>query len=52
MKSAEKKSHLRTVKIIVLGNSQVGKTSLTLRYTDDTFTDAYSTTLGIVLSGP
>jgi Ras-related protein Rab-1A len=34
-------------KIIILGDSGVGKTALLNRFSDDTFTETYSTTVGI-----
>ena len=41
------KSSARNLNIIVLGDSQVGKSSLILRYTEDSFTGSFSSTLGI-----
>jgi GTPase SAR1 family protein len=35
------------VKIMILGNSGVGKTSCLYRYVDGTFSDKYITTVGI-----
>ncbi len=37
----------RNLSIIVLGDSQVGKTSMILRYTEDKFTGSFSSTLGL-----
>lgn len=34
-------------KIIILGDSGVGKTAILNRFSDDTFTETYSTTVGI-----
>ena len=40
--------HLDTMcKLLVIGNSSVGKTSFLFRYTDDSFTSAFVTTVGI-----
>ena len=36
-----------TIKIMVLGNSSVGKTSFILKYTEDIFRDLYISTIGI-----
>lgn len=41
---------IKTLRIIVLGNSMVGKTSLIVRYADDTFNFDFAPTLGTVLS--
>ena len=38
---------LQKFNIITLGNSQVGKTTFIIRYTENTFKDVYLTTLGI-----
>lgn len=35
------------VKILMLGNSHVGKSSLLLRFSDNTFSSEYSVTLGV-----
>ena len=37
---------LRTIRLITLGSGGAGKTSLIVRYTDDTFNQNYSATLG------
>jgi GTPase SAR1 family protein len=34
-------------KIIILGDSGVGKTAILNRFSDDSFTETYSTTVGI-----
>lgn len=34
-------------KLLVIGNSSVGKTSFLFRYTDDSFTSAFVSTVGI-----
>ena len=38
----------KCIRLIVLGNSRAGKTSLILRYTDNTFTSNFAPTLGNV----
>ena len=43
----EKEKKVRDVSLILLGNTRVGKTSLILRYTEDSFSSSFSTTLGI-----
>ena len=43
-KEGEKKD--RCIKILLLGDTSVGKTCLLKRYTDDTFQDAYLSTIG------
>ena len=49
MKKTGKSAGPKNIKIIVLGNSRVGKTSMILRYTDDTFTESFTSTLGTEL---
>ena len=34
-------------KIVIIGNSGVGKSSILLRFTDDKFSDSYLTTIGV-----
>lgn len=34
-------------KIVIIGNSAVGKSSLLIRYCDDTFRDIYLSTIGV-----
>ncbi|CAD8106364.1 unnamed protein product [Paramecium primaurelia] len=34
-------------KLVIVGNSGVGKSSLLLRFSDDTFSDSYLTTIGV-----
>lgn len=34
-------------KLVIVGNSGVGKSSLLLRFADDTFSDSYLTTIGV-----
>ncbi len=34
-------------KIVIVGNSSVGKSSILMRLTDDTFTESYLTTIGV-----
>ena len=34
-------------KILIIGNTAVGKTAALVRYTDDTFTDVFISTVGI-----
>lgn len=35
------------LKLIIIGSSNTGKTCIVLRYTDDTFTDTFLTTVGV-----
>eukprot|EP00831_Metopus_contortus_P038327 TRINITY_DN30148_c0_g1_i1.p1 TRINITY_DN30148_c0_g1~~TRINITY_DN30148_c0_g1_i1.p1 ORF type:complete len:207 (-),score=29.22 TRINITY_DN30148_c0_g1_i1:135-755(-) len=46
-KGMEKKAETRHISVIVLGNCQVGKTSMIIRYTEDKFSESFSTTLGV-----
>lgn len=41
------KQNIKKFKILLLGDSSVGKTSLLVRYTDDIFSDDEISTLGI-----
>lgn len=34
-------------KLVIIGNSGVGKSSLLLRFSDDQFNDSYLTTIGV-----
>ncbi len=34
-------------KLVIIGNSGVGKSSLLLRFADDSFNDTYLTTIGV-----
>jgi Ras-related protein Rab-1A len=34
-------------KLVIIGNSSVGKSSLLLRFADDSFSDSYLTTIGV-----
>lgn len=35
------------MKLVIIGNSNVGKSSLMLRFSDDSFTESYLTTIGV-----
>jgi len=35
------------LKLVIVGNSAVGKSSLLLRFTDDEFNESYLTTIGV-----
>ena len=48
-KESEIDENLRTIRIIVIGNTQVGKTSIVMRYTEDTFNPTFAPTLGMQL---
>ena len=39
----------KCIRLILLGNSQAGKTSLLIRYTDNTFSSTFSSTIGSFL---
>lgn len=41
------KQHLTTLKILIIGESYVGKSSLLLRYTDDVFSNDVGATIGV-----
>ena len=43
----EKRKSLATLKILIIGDSGVGKTNLLTRYCDDGFKDSYVATIGI-----
>lgn len=44
-KNAEKPTH--QFKLVLIGDTSVGKSSLLLRFADDTFSDAYLSTVGV-----
>jgi Ras-related protein Rab-1A len=41
------KEYDRLVKLVIIGNSGVGKSSILFRFTDDTFSESYLTTIGV-----
>lgn len=41
---------MREIRLIVIGNTQVGKTSLVMRYTEDKFNITFAPTLGKALA--
>eukprot|EP00826_Nyctotherus_ovalis_P001969 TRINITY_DN10372_c0_g3_i2.p1 TRINITY_DN10372_c0_g3~~TRINITY_DN10372_c0_g3_i2.p1 ORF type:complete len:230 (-),score=59.81 TRINITY_DN10372_c0_g3_i2:139-828(-) len=43
----KEQSKVRNVRLILLGNTRVGKTSLILRYTENSFNSSFSSTLGV-----
>ena len=45
--STPKKKYDHLVKLLLIGDSGVGKSCLLLRFADSTFTSAYITTIGI-----
>ena len=47
MKSVPDKFDAILIKLMVLGDSNVGKTSFIHRYVDEEFTEKYTTTVGI-----
>ena len=40
-------AHDALFKLVVIGNSATGKSSLLLRFADDTFSDSYISTIGV-----
>ena len=46
MDHKQKKTGTNCVRVIILGNSTVGKTSLINRYTDGIFDESFAPTLG------
>ena len=40
-------SYDRIVKILLIGDSPVGKSSILIRYTDDVFSETHITTIGV-----
>ena len=47
MSGEDTEVYTKPLRIIVLGNSSVGKTSLILRYTEDTFNTSFAVTIGL-----
>ncbi|EMH78231.1 Rab family GTPase [Entamoeba histolytica HM-1:IMSS-B] len=43
----EKKDWDYLLKFLIIGDTAVGKTAMLLRYTDNTFTDAFIATIGV-----
>jgi GTPase SAR1 family protein len=46
-KNSVNEKHDYMVKILIIGDSAVGKTCILLRYAKDKFTDSHLTTIGI-----
>ena len=46
-KKENKEKNITSINLITLGDGQVGKTSLNLRYTNDFFSNNYISTIGI-----
>lgn len=49
--SSDDNEILTTLKLLIIGESGVGKSSLLLRFTDDTFDQEISATIGVDFKG-
>ena len=52
MEKLEEKANTtaKSIRLIILGNSMAGKTSIILRYTDNTFANNFAPTLGKIIT--
>ena len=47
MKSMSKNEYLYLFKVVLVGNSCVGKSSIVIRYADDEFSEVFLATIGV-----